>query len=112
MPKVFLHRLQPNSFEEQSRGAREHRRSTLSPYMVPGTLFTQYSSSNHWRSRCRKYSSIDYNLIPLKNSQEEHENIEGARCLHTWCPGPCSPSILAATTGDLDAESIPPSTTT
>src|SRR6266849_6654912 len=93
MPKVFPYRLQPNSFEEHTKAAREHGRSTLSPHMDPGTLLTQCSSSNHWRSRCRKSSPIDYNLIPLKNTKEQHENIEGARCLHTWTlPSQCSSS--------------------
>src|SRR6266849_4348363 len=112
MPKVFRHRLQPNSFEEHQRAPREHRRSTLSPHMDTGTLLTQCSNHNHWRSRCRKSSAIDYNLIPLKNTKEHHENTEGARCLHTWTPGPCSHNVLTTTTGDLDAESLPPSTTT
>src|SRR6266849_4192417 len=112
MQKVFAHRLQPNSFEEQRKAARDHRRSTMSPHMVPGTLLTQCSSSNDWRSRCRKSSRIDYNLIPLKNNEKQHEITEGARCLHTWSRGPCSHSVLAATTGDLDAESLRASTTT
>src|SRR5216684_3864018 len=112
MSKVFPHRLQPNSFEEHARAAREHRRSTLSPHVDPGTLLTQCSSSNNCRARCRKSSPTDYNLIPLKNTQEQHENTEGARCLHTWTQGPCSPSVLAATTAELDVESLPPPTTT
>src|SRR6266849_2555625 len=101
MPKVFPHRLQPNSFEYQPGGARDHRRSKPSPHMDQRTLLTRCSSSNHWRSRCRKSFPIDYNLIPSNISQEEHETIEGASRLHTWTRGPCSPGVLAATTGDL-----------